>query len=344
MEREADRVGWGVMTQAGYAPGGMAAMFEKLAQASRLNDSGNFPYLRSHPLTVDRIGEARARLGAAPAAQPAPTTSVLLEDAVARARARVLMETRTEALQRWQAAETGGVGLSAAAAAGTATVGSGSGVADRLGEAYSSALASTLLRDWPRADAALGQAQAIVRASPRGETRALRAVALLQAESMLARGDARRAAAAVAPYAGDGSRPLLLMEARIAVASSLPSANAGAGAQAAPPAAGELQRSADALQTWVASHPADALAWRLLGQVFDRLGQRLRALRADAEAQLALGDLAGAAERLRGAQRSARTGSAADFIEASVIDARLRDVEAQRRAVAAEQRAPGGPG
>ena len=347
MEREADRVGWGVMTQAGYAPGGMASMFEKLAQASRLNDSGNFPYLRSHPLTVDRIGEARARLGAAPAAQPAPSTSVLLEDAVARARARVLMETRTEALQRWQAAETGGGGLSAAAAvaAGAATVGSGSGsgsgVADRLGEAYSSALASTLLRDWPRADAALGQAQAIVRASPRGETRALRAVALLQAESMLARGDARRAAAAVAPYAGDGSRPLLLMEARIAVAASLPT---NAGAQAAPPAAGELQRSADALQTWVASHAADALAWRLLGQVFDRLGQRLRALRADAEAQLALGDLAGAAERLRGAQRSARTGSAADFIEASVIDARLRDVEAQRRAVAAEQRALGGPG
>ena len=337
MEREADRVGWGVMTQAGYAPGGMAAMFEKLSQASRLNDSGNFPYLRSHPLTVDRIGEARARLGAAPAVQPAPSTSVLLEDAVARARARVLMETRTEALQRWQAAEAGGAG--GVSTAGTAT--DAGGVADRLGEAYSSALASTLLRDWPRADAALGRAQAIVRNSPRGETRALRALALLQAESMLARGDARRAAAAVAAYAGDNSRPLLLMEARIAVAAS-PSANAGA--QAPPPAAGELQHSADALQAWIASHPADALAWRLLGQVFERLGQRLRALRADAEAQLALGDLAGAVERLRGAQRSARTGSAADFIEASVIDARLRDVEAQRRAIAAEQRALGGPG
>ena len=41
----------------------MAAMFEKLEHASRLNDNGNYPYLRSHPLTVERIGEARARLG-----------------------------------------------------------------------------------------------------------------------------------------------------------------------------------------------------------------------------------------------------------------------------------------
>ena len=44
----------------------MAAMFEKLDQAARLNDSGSYPYLRSHPLTVERIGEARARLGPLP--------------------------------------------------------------------------------------------------------------------------------------------------------------------------------------------------------------------------------------------------------------------------------------
>ncbi|MBL8302342.1 MAG: M48 family metalloprotease, partial [Ideonella sp.] len=50
MEREADRIGFGLLTGAGFAPAGMAAMFEKLDQASRLNDSGGFPYLRSHPL------------------------------------------------------------------------------------------------------------------------------------------------------------------------------------------------------------------------------------------------------------------------------------------------------
>ena len=63
MEREADRIGFGVMTEAGFAPGGMAAMFEKLDASSRLNDNGGYPYLRSHPLTSERIGEARARAG-----------------------------------------------------------------------------------------------------------------------------------------------------------------------------------------------------------------------------------------------------------------------------------------
>ena len=59
MEREADRVGFSVLREAGFSPAGMARMFEKLDHANRLNDSGAFPYLRSHPLTTERIAEAR---------------------------------------------------------------------------------------------------------------------------------------------------------------------------------------------------------------------------------------------------------------------------------------------
>jgi predicted Zn-dependent protease len=72
MEREADRIGMAMMSTAGFEPSGMAAMFERLQNASRLNDYGGFPYLRSHPLTTDRIGEARARLGVS-SALPMPT-------------------------------------------------------------------------------------------------------------------------------------------------------------------------------------------------------------------------------------------------------------------------------
>ena len=42
VEREADRVGFQVMTAAGFAPGGMAAMFEKMDRSARLNDFGGF--------------------------------------------------------------------------------------------------------------------------------------------------------------------------------------------------------------------------------------------------------------------------------------------------------------
>ena len=66
MEREADRVGFGVLTGAGFEGQGFVDMFDRLQQASRLNDDGSFPYLRSHPLTSERIADMQARLPLSP--------------------------------------------------------------------------------------------------------------------------------------------------------------------------------------------------------------------------------------------------------------------------------------
>ena len=143
-EREADRIGYNVLTGAGFAGGGMASMFEKLQQASRLNDSQNFPYLRSHPLNSERIGEARARLGVA---GPGTHAQQPLRYAVMRARARVLMDTRDAALQRAQEFD------SSRAVAAAATP------ADKLGALYGSALASILRRDYARAEAGIAAAR-----------------------------------------------------------------------------------------------------------------------------------------------------------------------------------------
>ena len=343
MEREADRVGYGVMIQAGYSAAGMASMFEKLDRASRFNDSGDYPYLRSHPLTVDRIGEARSRS----AADPGPAlTGSLLWHATMRARARVLMDTRSDNLRRLESpapdlasAVEASTPLPAASAAvrsagverlpDVRVVGTLTERAERLSTAYASALAATLLRNWKQADISLLQAQALVRGASTGEAEALRAVQLLQVQSLLERGDAARARTALEPLAqGKPTRPVLMLQAQIALAD--PARGSAEGQQA-------LKRSAEALQTWVATHPGDALAWRTLGQVWAPLEQPLRALRADAEAALASGDLRGAIDRLRNAQRLARGHTQADFIELSVIDARLRALEAQRRALLAEQ-------
>ena len=43
MEREADRMGFGIMTQAGFDGRGFVSMFEKLQQSSRLSDRTRFP-------------------------------------------------------------------------------------------------------------------------------------------------------------------------------------------------------------------------------------------------------------------------------------------------------------
>ena len=336
MEREADRVGFAVMSGAGFAPGGMAAMFEKLDHSSRLNDSGGFPYLRSHPLTSERIGEARARMGTSdpsrmgapepsrPGASPATAPASALEHTAAQARSRVLMDARFDALRRWQALDGDRVAAT---------------VADKLASAYESALASTLLRDWARADASITTALALVRGVGAGagagaggtpDGRAERAVILLQAQSLLARGEVTRALAALAPIAADGSRPVLLLAAQAALAGSASAASATASASA-PGVSEALRQRASDLQTWVALNPRDSLAWTALAQIDERLGQPLRAIRADAESRVALGDLSGAADRLRAGQRRARSGGAVDFIDVSVIDARLRDIEVQRK-------------
>ena len=309
VEREADRVGFQVMTAAGFAPGGMASMFEKMDTSARLNDFGGFPYLRTHPLTAERIGEARARAGIT---TQAPRVSVL-EHTMAEARARVLEDTRVDALRRWQGQD--------AEVEGSA--------AEKLLAVAASAQASSLLHDWARADAAFARALALVRGSPNSGQRAERAVVLLQAQSLLDRGAPARAAEAMKPYADDGSRPVLLLEAQIALA-AMPAVS--------PDNAVLKARAAD-LQTWVALHPDDSLAWGALGQTWARLGAPLRSLRAEAEARYALGDLLGAVDRLRAGQRLARGGGPIDFIDASVIDSRLRDIEAQRKQIEADQHA-----
>ena len=101
MEREADRVGFGIMADAGFDKQGFASMFDKLEQASRLNDSGAFPYLRSHPLTTERIAEARGRLqldSDTPAAAADEPGARMLH-AMMAARARVLADPGVDGLR-----------------------------------------------------------------------------------------------------------------------------------------------------------------------------------------------------------------------------------------------------
>ena len=312
MEREADRVGFAVLGQAGYDPAGMSAMFEKLDIANRLNDNGAYPYLRSHPLSLERQSEARLRAqGVHPAAPPMPQT---LHPLMA-ARARVLMDTSVVALRRLQEPPLPRPGQ-------TPT--------DRLAALYASALASSLLRDHALAERRIAEARALL--GGQADPEQLRAFALLDAEGRLAAGDVDGAQAQMARVQGrwpapGQARPVLLLHAHAALQRRGGDRDAG------------LRSSLEALQTWVAAHPRDAMAWMLLGTTADALGLRLRALRAQAESRWLLGDLTGAMDRLRTGRTLARSGAAGqDFIEVSIIDARLRELENLRRQQLAEQR------
>ena len=287
MEREADRIGFGVMTQGGFEPQGFVTMFDKLQQAARLNDNGAFPYLRTHPMTTERIADMQARQQLA--SRPAASAPDLVHTMMV-ARSRVLSNPGVDGLRSYITEAEG------AQAAGAPRV-------RQIGALYAAALASSRLRDPAAAARYAGKLAGLAA----GDARAARQAALLAAEVALQGGNAAPAAAL---DAGADGRPEVILSSQARV-------NTGRAAEAA-------QR----LQTWVALHPRDAQAWQLLAAAYTAQGQTLRAIRAEAEAQVAHLDYQAAMDRFKAAQELARKASSAgDYIEASIIDTRARQVE-----------------
>ncbi len=316
MEREADRVGFGVLSDAGYEPGGMALMFEHLQQASRLNDDGSFPYLRTHPLTTERIGEARSRIGITGwnlAAQAGhPLSARWAWHVLMAARSRVLMDTRGESLQAL-------VNLEPHANDSALT---------SIATLYTRAVALQRSANPVHAQAALQRASQIAMSLPAEQQAVvLRALGLSQAQSLLDESKPQEALALIGQLplrtgglSSPAKRPELLLTAQAALA--LPDVAGQAGA---------WQDAASRLQTHVNTQPQDAAAWSTLGHLWEHLGQPLRAVRADAESSAALGDLPGAIDRIEGAQKRFRQPNAADVIELSVMSSRLKAWQRQQR-------------
>lgn len=61
-EQEADRVGIELLYRANFDGQGMVQFFNKLHQSQRFNSGEHTKYLRSHPVTLERLSDARHRL------------------------------------------------------------------------------------------------------------------------------------------------------------------------------------------------------------------------------------------------------------------------------------------
>ncbi|MEO8653079.1 MAG: M48 family metalloprotease [Ramlibacter sp.] len=293
MEREADRVGFGVLTQAGYDPHGFVTMFDKLQQASRLNDNGSFPYLRTHPLTTERMAEMQSRQQLA--ARFAKTRPDLIH-AMMVGRSRVLSSPGADGLRSYPVDGEGATGNPSQRVRDVTAL-------------YAAALASAKLRDSAAATRFADKLASLTA----GDPAAARLVNLLKAEIALQADDSARTVALL--EGSDSGRPELMLgsQARIRL--------------------GRSEEVTQRLQTWVAVHPRDAEAWLLLSKAYAAQGQTLRSIRAEAEAQVAHLDYQAALDRFKAAQeidRRSRTGSS-DHIEASIIDTRARQVESLLR-------------
>lgn len=304
MEREADRVGSGVMLDAGFDPRGVMSMFEKLQQAARLNDSGGFAYLRTHPLSTERIGDAQARqqLAAPIEAKPAKPggdtpQQIALQHAMMSARARVLGDPGVDML-RAMVTEAQRISASAAVATDIRSVAA----------LYAGVLAALKSRDFKTAQTFFDKLRAVLADNP-ADSQVGKTLALLQLEVALEAGQVP-ADAAQLDISNSPARAALLLQSRALLA------------------AGKPKDVASRLSTWVADHPKDAAAWRLLVLAYSNQNLTARSIRADAEAQVAQLDYPAALDRLRAAQAMLRSNPASgDFMDASIIDARARQVD-----------------
>ena len=99
-EREADRIGFQTLEQAGYAPSGMATFFERLQSQGRLYENNAPAYLRTHPLTYERIADMQNRVAELPYKQHQDS----VEFALTRGKVKAAEGEAREALRRYAAA------------------------------------------------------------------------------------------------------------------------------------------------------------------------------------------------------------------------------------------------
>jgi predicted Zn-dependent protease len=297
MEREADRLGFAVMTNAGFEAQGVVSMFQKLAQASRLNDSGGFPYLRSHPLSTERIGDMQSRMGAT--ATSTQSTPGNLEHALMAGRARALMSTRSEEVESLVKAYEN---LTAADAPSLRMA----------GLMYAASMAYTQQRQEVKARAVVRQLLALSASDAAG----LRAVRWLAADTELKLGNPQACLTYLQEASVERPGMLLQMQCKLAVKDKV-----------------LTQQVIEKMQLWLAQFPRDPLAWDMAAQAYLQNGMSLQAIRADAESRAVRWDEIAAIDRLRAGHELARKLNQQGQLdlagqqEASIIDTRLRALE-----------------
>jgi predicted Zn-dependent protease len=188
--------------------------------------------------------------------------------------------------------------------------------AQQAGVFYAAVMAAVGLREFGLAQRQLERLTPLAQ----GNARAQFQVRLLATELALAAGELRRARElVVAQEAPGASRALLFLRARTWTLS------------------GQAREAAEQLQVWLASRPRDAQAWQLLSSAYAAQGRTVQAVRAEAEAHAARLDYGAARDRLQAAQTLLRQSATVDHIEASIIDARSRQIDSLLREQALER-------
>ena len=286
-EREADRIGLNLLRESGFEVNGMVAFFGRLEAAGRSRSSSAPSYLRTHPLTTERIADIEARIRSMPYRQRVDG----LEFALIKARARVLQD---DSVQGWRDAT---VIFNEQLQQGAR--------AQVMGARYGLAMIALRQKDAARAGALLEALHAdlaretAVQASP--------ALLSMDIEHRLASGQAAQALA----LASEGRNRFPLSRAlTMQYADSLL-------------ATGKKEAAAAFLRDQSQLYRQDASVQRALARVYAEQGKMALQHLALAEYYYLSGALPSALEQLR----IARTTPDASFYDQAMIDARERELQ-----------------
>jgi predicted Zn-dependent protease len=300
-EREADRVGFQIMSAGGYDTSGMVGFFKRLQSASKVY--GEIPaFLSSHPLTSERIVDIQARIKETPYRQrPDP-----IEFHIAKARARVLQDLSTTGRRDTRTALQAQLAQQHRQQQAAAQYGL-SLLALKEGD-----LAAA--RSWyDKARATLKPKEGAFSAAPASDGGAMFAV--LDLEIKLAPGQAKELAQQALKDADEASRRFPLSR---ALARQYADAMISAG---------KFDDATRYLREQVRQYREDAKLYDLLAKAYSNQGKIALQHMALAESYVLAGALPAAVDQLN----SARKASDVSFYDQSVIDAREREIKARQK-------------
>jgi predicted Zn-dependent protease len=289
-EREADRIGLDILHRAGYETTGMISFFGRLQQASRAYSDAVPPYLRSHPLTTERMADIEARTRSFRYRQHADSADF----ALIQARVRVLQDLSAQGLR--DAADYFQRQLMQNA------------LSALLGAKYGLALVALRQGDTARAQLRLDEARAMLKQSsnkPRNVVLDSLGIDIRMASHQYAQ----------AVIEADAARDAFPFSRGVAhqYADALISA-------------GRTEQAADYLRDQIQLYREDQGAYQLLAKAYNAQGKDAQQHMALAEYYALGGSIPAALDQLSIARRAAD----ASFYDLSIIDGRERDLRAQR--------------
>lgn len=289
-EREADRVGLDILNKAGFETTGMISFFQRLQKASRAYSDNAPPYLRSHPLTTERIADIEARIRDQRYRQHVDN----LDFSLIQARVRVLQNTSVQGLidaaaefKRQRQENTRSASITANYGLALVALKQGKpemaqSFLDQAGNALKSSPVSS-------GDVVLDNLAIDIKLAAHQDRDAVNLADAARMRFPLSRGIAHQYAQALM-------------------------------------AAGRAQDASNYLRDQIQMYRQDQQAYKLLAEAYAAQGKQAQQHMALAEFYVLNGGLPAALEQLNIARRS----SDASFYDLSIIDAREREIKAQR--------------